>query len=144
MWLETLFDSSISLITEMLEKDRRKTRQRAAIREAFERCARPLSPQQVLDAAQAEAEGLGIATVYRNIKGLREEGWLSAVALPAGVTVYERAGKPHHHHFHCDQCSRVFELTGCIPNINRLAGRRFSVRCHELVLYGLCADCMAR
>jgi len=127
----------------MRDKDRRKTRQRTAIREAFERGARPLSPQQVLDAAQAEVDGLGIATVYRNIKGLLEEGWLSAVDLPGGVTVYERAGKPHHHHFHCDRCGGLFELTGCIPNISRLAGRRFSVSRHELVLYGLCAECQA-
>ena len=28
-----------------------------------------------------------------------------------------------------------------IPQINRLAGRRFSVRRHELVLYGTCAEC---
>jgi len=128
----------------MPEKDRRNTRQRAAIREAFERVEGPLSPQQVLDVAQAKVERLGIATVYRNIKGLLEEGWLSAVDLPRGVTVYERAGKPHHHHFHCDRCSRVFEVNGCIADINRLAGRRFSVRRHELVLYGLCAECQAR
>ena len=134
----------ISLIAETTEKDRRNTRQRAAIREAFESVESPLSPQQVLDRAQAAVESLGIATVYRNIKGLLEEGWLAAVDLPGGVTLYERAGKPHHHHFHCDRCRRVFEVTGCIADINRLAGRRFSVRRHELVLYGLCAACQAR
>ena len=125
----------------MPEKDQRNTRQRTAIREAFERAGRPLSPQQVLVAAQADVEGLGIATVYRNIKVLLEDGWLSAIDLPGAATVYERSGKTHHHHFHCDRCSRVFELTGCIPRINRLAGRRFSVTRHELVLYGTCADC---
>jgi Fur family transcriptional regulator, ferric uptake regulator len=127
----------------MLDKDQRNTRQRAAIREAFERADRPLSPQQVLEAAQAEVQGLGIATVYRNVKGLLEEGWLSAVDLPGAATVYERSGKAHHHHFHCDRCMRVFELMGCITGINRLAGRRFSVSRHELVLYGTCADCRA-
>jgi Fur family ferric uptake transcriptional regulator len=121
--------------------DQRNTRQRAAIREAFERANRPLSPQQVLEAAQSEAEGLGIATVYRNIKVLLQEGWLTAVELPGSATVYERSGKAHHHHFHCERCSRVFELAGCLPNINRLAGRRFSVARHELVLYGTCAEC---
>ena len=125
----------------MPERDHRKTRQRAAICEAFEKVDRPLSPQQVLDSAQAEVEGLGIATVYRNIKTLLEDGWLSTVELPGGITLYERSGKPHHHHFHCDRCSRVFDLAGCIPKINRLAGRRFSVLRHELVLYGLCAQC---
>jgi Fur family transcriptional regulator, ferric uptake regulator len=125
----------------MAAKDQRNTRQRAAIRKAFERADRPLSPQQVLDAAQADVDGVGIATVYRNIKALLEEDWLVAVELPGSATVYERSGKAHHHHFHCDECGRVFELTGCLPNINRLAGRKFSVARHELVLYGMCADC---
>lgn len=127
----------------MSGKDQRNTRQRSAIRDAFERAGRPLSPQQVLEAAQAGVEGLGIATVYRNIKGLLEEGWLAAVDLPGNATVYERSGKAHHHHFHCERCGRVFDLKGCLPNINRLAGRRFSVARHELVLYGTCAGCRA-
>ena len=125
----------------MPEKDQRNTRQRDAIRAAFERTGRPLSPQQVLDSAQSAVEGLGIATVYRNIKALLEDGWLTAIELPGGITLYERAGKVHHHHFRCDRCSRVFELAGCIPDIHRLADRRFSVTRHELVLYGICADC---
>jgi len=127
----------------MADRDQRNTRQRTAIREAFERAGRPLSPQQVWEAARTGVEGLGIATVYRSIKGLVEEGWLAAIDLPGAHTVYELSGKLHHHHFHCDRCSRVFELTGCIPSINRLAGRRFSVTRHELVLYGVCADCKA-
>ena len=119
----------------------RNTRQRAAIRAAFERAGRPLSPQQVLDAAQAEVDGLGIATVYRNVKALVEEGWLVPVELPGEPTIYEESGKGHHHHFRCDSCTRVFELDGCLPNVNRLAKSGFSVRRHEVVLYGLCADC---
>ena len=119
----------------------RNTRQREAIRRSFERAERPLSPEQVLKAARAEARGLGIATVYRNIKTLLNEGWLESVDLPGESAVYERAGKPHHHHFHCEQCSRVFELNGCVPKINKLANRNFSVSRHELVLYGLCEEC---
>ena len=127
----------------MAGNDSRNTRQRTAIRETFERAGRPLSPQQVLEAARSRAEGLGIATVYRNIKALLEEGWLSAIELPGVPAVYERSGKLHHHHFHCDRCSRVFEVTGCVPSINRLASRRFSVTRHELILYGICAECNA-
>ncbi len=120
--------------------DRRNTRQKAAIRAAFERAGRPLSPQQVLILAQSEVDKLGIATVYRSIKALVEEGWLSSVQLP-GTLVYERAGKRHHHHFQCDRCSQVYELEGCLPAVNKLAGPKFRVRSHEIVLYGLCADC---
>lgn len=121
--------------------ERRSTRQKEAIRSAFENAGRPLSPQQVLDLAQNEVDGIGIATVYRNIKALVEEGWLSQVELPGGSPVYELAGKAHHHHFQCDRCSQVFDLKGCLPSIHKLAGSKFWVRTHEITLYGLCADC---
>ena len=43
----------------MSEKDQRNTRQRAAIRDAFEQAGRPLSPKQVLNAAQVKVAGFG-------------------------------------------------------------------------------------
>mgnify|MGYP002351117058 CR=1 FL=1 len=119
----------------------RNTRQKAAIREAFERSGRPLSTDEVLAIAQTQVDGLGIATVYRNIKALVDESWLMAVELPGEPPRYEIAGKDHHHHFRCDRCSRVFELHGCVPAIEALAAPGFTVRAHELVLYGICADC---
>jgi Fur family ferric uptake transcriptional regulator len=123
---------------------RRSTRQKAAIRSAFERVGRPLSAQQVLELAQKEVNGVGIATVYRNIKALIEENWLCPVELPGSTPVYEQAGKGHHHHFQCDHCHRVFELHGCLPGVNKLAGSKFRVRSHEIVLYGLCSECKRR
>ncbi|MFM7507657.1 MAG: transcriptional repressor, partial [Rubrivivax sp.] len=50
----------------------RNTRQRTAIRDALQRARRPLLPQEVLLAAQAQAPRLGLATVYRNLKTLVE------------------------------------------------------------------------
>jgi Fur family ferric uptake transcriptional regulator len=41
-----------------------------------------LNPNEVLELAAAGHEGIGIATVYRNIKNLVEEGWLTTVELP--------------------------------------------------------------
>jgi Fur family ferric uptake transcriptional regulator len=119
----------------------RTTRQKLAIRSTFVQAGRPLSPQQVLAQAQKDVKGLGIATVYRNIKALLEEGWLCVVDLPGGIPVYELAGKKHHHHFQCDNCNGVFELNGCVPSVRKLAAAKFKVRSHEIVLYGLCPDC---
>jgi Fur family ferric uptake transcriptional regulator len=118
----------------------RQTRQRSALRSAFETAARPLSPQEALDFARKICGPMGLATVYRNIRALLDEGWLTPVELPGGVR-YERSGKAHHHHFQCENCSRVFEVEGCVPAMETLAGPQFSVRRHELVLYGLCGGC---
>lgn len=123
------------------ERATRDTRQRRAIRAAFLSTDRPLDPNEVLELAAGEHSGLGIATVYRNIKMLLEEGWLTAVELPGEVTHYELAGKEHHHHFHCRACGKVFELNACLPNVQKLAPQGFAVTGHELLLYGACRDC---
>jgi Fe2+ or Zn2+ uptake regulation protein len=68
----------------------RNTRQRAAIRKVF---VAPLSPEDVLGAAQCLKERLEIATVYRNLKTLTEEGWLVTVVLPGQAPCDERAGR---------------------------------------------------
>jgi Fur family ferric uptake transcriptional regulator len=122
----------------------RKTRQRAAIRDAFESRGQPLSPEEVLTEAQRHVEGIGIATVYRNIRALLDEGWLVTVELPGQQARYEQAGKSHHHHFHCGKCGQVFELSGCIDGLQRMAPRGFKVSGHDLVLYGECLECQRR
>jgi Fur family ferric uptake transcriptional regulator len=119
----------------------RNTRQRRAIREAFLSADRPLNPNEVLELAAAGHEGIGIATVYRNIKSLVEEGWLTTVELPGESARYELAGKAHHHHFHCKQCGKVYELTGCLPGFKALAPPGFQVTGHEVLLYGVCKFC---
>lgn len=119
----------------------RNTRQRGAIRRAFQRADRPLGTGEVLEQARGEVGGLGIATVYRNIRTLVNEGWLDVVELPGEVPRYEVHGKSHHHHFRCRQCDRVYEVPGCIGSMNEIVPPGFSLESHELVLYGLCADC---
>lgn len=121
----------------------RSTRQRSAIRTVIEAASRPLTPQEVLDGARTEVAGLGIATVYRNLKLLVEEGSVQAVELPGDSPRYESTHLAHHHHFQCRRCERVFDVHGCPGDIARLAPAGFSVESHELTLYGLCADCAA-
>lgn len=119
----------------------RNTRQRSAIRDAIAEADRPLLPQEVLDAAQQQVPGLGIATVYRNLKALVEEGALQAVNLPGENARFERVGHQHHHHFQCRQCQRVFDVHACPGDLSRLAPQGFTVEDHDLTLYGRCKEC---
>ncbi len=121
----------------------RETRQRKAIRRALIEAGHPLSPREIHEAAGALVDGLGIATVYRNVNALLEEGWLVAVELPGEAPRYERAGKEHHHHFHCRKCDRVYEVEGCPGNIKSVTPEGFQLERHEFVLYGLCLSCAA-
>lgn len=123
----------------------RSTRQKTAIRAALTGAGRPLAPQEILDAVQLEVPKAGIATVYRNLKILLDEGAIEAVNLPGESARYEtaHAAHHHHHHFHCVPCDRVFDVAGCPGAVEQMAPPGFQVERHEITLYGVCAECAA-
>jgi len=121
----------------------RTTRQRQAIRAALYDLDRPLSPNEVLEAARSRVPGIGIATIYRALKGLIKEGTAVAVELPGEAARYELAGKKHHHHFHCTYCGKVFELEGCPKDFSFMVPQGFKAERHDIMLYGRCSLCSA-
>ena len=128
----------------MTSSMQRSTKQRTAIQQAMTQADRPLAPPDVLELAQATLPGLGIATVYRALKAMAEEGVLREVHLPGRSPMYEVAHHGHHHHFQCKQCQRVFDVHACPGNLAGLAPAGFVVEGHEITLYGRCSDCAAR
>ena len=121
---------------------KRRTEQREAMKQVFEEADRPLTAQEVCDRAQQEVPGLGIATVYRNLKSFVEEGLLRSVDLPDEPSRYESIDLDHHHHFQCGECDRVFDIPGC-PDIEAFVPEDYEVERHEVLLYGLCPSCKA-
>ncbi len=120
----------------------RSTRQRSAIRDAIRAAQRPLTPQEVLDAAKSSVPALGLATVYRNLKLLVDEGEVHTVNLPGDSPRYQSARHEHHHHFRCTACQRVFVVHGCPGDLSRLAPPGFRLEHHDITLYGLCEECL--
>ena len=60
----------------------RITKQGTAILNAIQAAQRPLLPQEILEAAALEVPGMGIATVYRNIKSLVDNELLCTGSSP--------------------------------------------------------------
>jgi Fur family ferric uptake transcriptional regulator len=119
----------------------RDTQQRRAIRQVFVEIDRPMTPTEVLESAKRYVATMGMATVYRNLKLLTGEGWLSSVELPGEPDRYERAGKGHHHHFICTSCEQAFDVEACATDVRSMVPRGFEVTSHHMTLYGACADC---
>jgi Fur family ferric uptake transcriptional regulator len=121
----------------------RNTVQRRAIHKVLEQSGRPMGPPEIYEAAKSHAPGLGIATVYRTIKRLIEDGFLAQVELPGEAPRYEVSGKGHHHHFRCNGCSKVFDLQGCPGQFKQILPKGFHLDSHEVYLFGRCGDCAA-
>ncbi|MCW5767022.1 MAG: transcriptional repressor, partial [Phycisphaeraceae bacterium] len=123
----------------------RHTSQRVAIDASLRSAQRPLSPAEILDLARHESPTINLATVYRTLKRLTEIGLIRAVELPGEPSRYEMAGLPHHHHFKCDECDRVYDVPGkCPSGLADGLPTGFRVRDHEVVLVGTCAQCRSR
>lgn len=123
----------------------RKTKQKKVIADALEEAARPMSPLEILEVAQQKVPRLSIATVYRVLKGLVDEGELVPVPVPGQPDRYEthiRAAH-HHHHFHCDSCHRVFDVPGCGLRVEAHLPGGFTLSRHEVMLYGSCGQCVS-
>jgi Fur family ferric uptake transcriptional regulator len=119
----------------------RQTRQRSVIRDVIHEAGVPLAPKEILERAQSQVEGLGLATVYRTLKLLIEAGAVVSVEIPGDSPRFEATGKGHHHHFYCRGCARVFEVEGCPGDFASIAPAGFTLDGHELVLFGRCKDC---
>lgn len=123
----------------------RKSRQRDAIRETLLGAGGPMTPQELHAAAEDAVPGLGIATVYRHLSALEESGEIIRLDGFGKGGRYEAAGHAHHHHFHCLDCDRVFDVQRCPgeKRLENLAPNGFVVESHEVTLYGTCVTCAA-
>lgn len=121
----------------------RRTKQRDAILDALEEAGRPLTPIELLDAATPASPGISQSTVYRTLKLLVDAGDAVPVPVPSEPDRYEHASAAahHHHHFKCDACGKVYDLDGCSGSLSNMLPDGFTLRDHEIFLYGDCEAC---
>ncbi|MCC8999749.1 MAG: transcriptional repressor [Candidatus Contendobacter sp.] len=117
------------------------TRQREVILNILRQSGRPLTPQEIREQASQDSAGIGLATVYRALKAFMARGEILPVEIPGASPCYEPADRGHHHHFICQHCRQVFDLQGCVHDLEALAPRDFQVQRHDIILYGVCAAC---
>jgi Fur family ferric uptake transcriptional regulator len=120
---------------------KRQTLQKKAILAAVEDMDCAFTPQELLSRAKRACPGLGIATVYRSIRGLVEEGRLRGVVVPGSAPRYERTDAMHHHHFHCESCDDVTPLAGCSLKKDYRLPPGFKASSHEVTFTGTCPTC---
>lgn len=95
----------------------------------------------VYERARCVCDGIGIATVYRNLRGLAECGRLDTVETTDGITHYD-ADLSTHAHFVCRECGRISDFEFLSDECERnLIANGYEIERKKLVLYGVCSDC---
>ncbi len=102
---------------------------------------RALSPAEILEASRKTVKQLGLATVYRTLKMLEDNGEILAVNIPGQAPRFERSGKGHHHHFTCKHCGQVFHLDCPGKHETFSLPKGFRLEHQEVLLFGRCDKC---
>jgi Fur family ferric uptake transcriptional regulator len=87
---------------------------------------------------------VGLATVYRNLQSMVEDGTVDVVRASDGQLTYRVCSPGHHHHLFCRKCGRTVEVD--LDGVEELLldaakSHGFFNISHELELYGVCELC---
>src|SRR5215510_10891834 len=89
---------------------------------------------------------ISLATVYRNLQRLVEDGKIRTVLLGERVARYDPETSDHDH-FICQRCGRVIDLfleRDRQVDLTPLTSDGYIVTTHNLTVYGLCQTCAPR
>lgn len=132
----------------------RHTRQGAAVEQVLKDADGFRTAKELYDEVRAQGHGIGLATVYRHVNALAEDGTLDVVHRGEGEAQYRLCGTggpgvhpaedaPHHHHVVCRACGRSVEVAA--PEVEEwaervAAGAGFTDVTHTLEVFGLCPE----
>ncbi|MGE5136626.1 MAG: Fur family transcriptional regulator [Gemmatimonadota bacterium] len=103
------------------------------------------SAQQIHGELRRRGERIGLATVYRHLQVLSENGTIDTIRDAGGEALYRRCrSESHHHHLICRSCGTSVEVEGravekWAEQVAAEAG--FTAVDHTVELFGLCPAC---
>lgn len=120
------------------------TAQRLLILEIVRRGPNHFTAQDVFESVSERNPSVGFATVYRFLRTLSEQSYVSEIRLGGMPARYEWAARDHHDHLTCTSCQRIVEFENHeIENLQEKVAKEFGfvLNDHVLELYGVCSDC---
>jgi Fur family ferric uptake transcriptional regulator len=129
-----------------MAQQRRETRQRTAVSAALNDVDSFVSAQQLHSMLREAGDGVGLATVYRTLQQLAEDGEVDVLRTSETESMYRRCSSGHHHHLICRHCRRTVEVDNSSVEqwaIRTAADNGFVDVTHVVEIFGTCADCAA-
>lgn len=119
------------------------SRQREVILQTLQENVVHPNADYIYQKVRQKLPNISLATVYRNLKQLSEQGVIRSIeGLDGSVHFDHNTGK--HHHFICTRCKKIFDIddsvtAGLDAKIFEAYGA--SVETSDFTFKGLCKDC---
>ncbi len=122
----------------------RATPARIALMNLLESTDKPLDVQTMIEYLEKKDIKTDPATVFRIVNMFTEKGLLKPIQLNEGKFRYELSTKADHHHFICELCGVIEDISDC--NIDQLEKnitkkKGLLIKRHSLEFFGLCTVC---
>lgn len=129
---------------ELREVDLKATPARLGVLEALETTSQPLDVADLILFLKQQKIQADKVTVFRIINAFSEKGLVTPIQLNEGKFRYEHSAKADHHHFVCEKCGVIEDISDCNmegleKNISRK--KKFLIKRHSLEFFGLCHLC---
>jgi Fur family transcriptional regulator, ferric uptake regulator len=125
----------------------RLTPQRMFVLEVLQEGSGHQSAEAIYERTKLKYPYINLATVYRTLTWLRDQGLISETDLGGGHTEYEALAAHRHHHLVCLACGGRIEFADELVAPLAAALREhygFEPRLDHLAIFGLCRGCRAQ
>lgn len=135
-----------SIIDELRQRGYRITPQREMIINAVAHSPQHITAEEISGMLQEHTRAINIATVYRTLDMLWQEGFACRNDLSEGKIVYATFQHGPHIHLVCRKCTRVIDADICVLNSlgeDLNSNYQFQSDLDHFSIFGVCADCQA-
>ncbi len=137
-------DTIHSCKDELHRANLRVTPARLGVLEVLEHSDMPIDVSMIVEYLKEHRIPADEATVFRILHSFTQKGISKSIQFQESKLRYEYAGKPSHHHFVCEKCGNIQDVTGCNviileKDIEQKIGA--TVKRHSLEFFGLCGRC---
>ena len=125
---------------------KRNTKQREEVWRALERNPGFVSAQELHQALRDLGSTIGLATVYRTLNALADEGNVDALTRE-GENLYRACSPGHHHHIICRECGLTKEIEASAVEAWAkavAAEHGYADPQHIVDIFGTCGSCQPR
>lgn len=122
----------------------RITPQREMIVQIIAHCGKHMTAEEVMENVRKQTNSINIATVYRTLDMLVENGLASRFDLGNGKTAYATGQHGPHIHLVCKQCGSVTEISeeDFSPFLNKIEELHdFDCHPYHFSVHGVCKAC---
>ncbi len=123
---------------------RKQSHQRDLVLKVMKSSCNHPTASNVYDMVRETEPTVSLATVYRNLALLRDEGHIISFKTDDGVEHFDGRTE-NHQHFRCSACGTIYDAFITVPAIEKEmeADLGCTVEGYALLFYGKCKNCKA-